>query len=305
MKRLNFILLFLFTFSQRVVAQQVADVSYLPVIIHPAYLAGEGSVVFIDEGHHNFHTKDGRYTTFAKLLERDGYQVKAFKTVFEKETLASGKILVISNALNEVNVSRWILPNPSAFSDNEISVLKNWVEEGGSLFLIADHMPLAGAATDLASAFGFTFTNGFVMHNEGKIPSIFSLDSGTLLQSTITLGRDASERIDEVATFTGQAFKIPPAANAVLKFGDDHINILPDTAWRFHDDTKRQSVKGWYQLAYMKVGKGRVVMSGEAAMFSAQLAGPDKRQMGMNSPLATQNYQLLLNIIHWLDGIID
>jgi hypothetical protein len=166
-------------------------------------------------------------------------------------------------------------------------------------------MPLAGAAADLASAFGFTFTNGFVMHNEGKIPSLFSLDKGTLLQSTITMGRDSSERISEVATFTGQAFKIPPAANAVLKFGDDHTNILPDTAWRFHDGTKRQSVKGWYQLAYMKVGKGRVVMSGEAAMFSAQLAGPDKRQMGMNSPLATQNYQLLLNIIHWLDGIID
>jgi hypothetical protein len=50
----------------------------------------------------------------------------------------------------------------------------------------------------------------------------------------------------------------------------------------------------------MEVGKGRVAVFGEAAMFSAQLAGPQKMPIGMNSPDATQNYQLLLNVIHWL-----
>jgi hypothetical protein len=49
-------------------------------------------------------------------------------------------------------------------------------------------------------------------------------------------------------------------------------------------------------------GAGRVVVFGEAAMFSAQLAGPEKIPMGMNQESATQNPQLLLNIIHWLDG---
>jgi hypothetical protein len=39
---------------------------------------------------------------------------------------------------------------------------------------------------------------------------------------------------------------------------------------------------------------------GEAAMFSAQLAGPQKRPMGMNVPRAKQNCQLLLNVMHWL-----
>jgi hypothetical protein len=38
-------------------------------------------------------------------------------------------------------------------------------------------------------------------------------------------------------------------------------------------------------------------------MFTAQLAGPLKYKIGMNSELAPENYQLLLNIIHWLDGI--
>ncbi|MEP2669599.1 MAG: hypothetical protein ABJH04_11420 [Cyclobacteriaceae bacterium] len=305
MKRLNIVAITLIVFTKLAFAQQIADNSYRPVMDNPAYPLNTGPVVFIDEGHHNFHTKDGRYTSFAQLLERDGYQVKPYGGLFEMEKLDEGDILVISNALNEVNVGRWILPNPSAFTVDEIVTLKKWVEEGGSLFLIADHMPLAGAAADLASAFGFEFTNGFVMYDGGSIPSMFSLKEGSLLPSVITRGRDSSEQVNEVATFTGQAFRIPKEATSVLQFGDDHINLLPDTAWRFNDNTRKQSVEGWSQLAYMKVGKGRLVVSGEAAMFSAQLAGEEKRKMGMNSPLATQNYKLLLNIIHWLDGMID
>ena len=49
-------------------------------------------------------------------------------------------------------------------------------------------------------------------------------------------------------------------------------------------------------------GIGRVVMSGEAAMFTAQVAGPQQFRAGMNSPFAARNYRLLLNFIHWLDG---
>ena len=44
-----------------------------------------------------------------------------------------------------------------------------------------------------------------------------------------------------------------------------------------------------------------MVAFGEAALFSAQLAGPEHRPMGMNHPDAVQNAQLLLNIVHWLD----
>ena len=55
----------------------------------------------------------------------------------------------------------------------------------------------------------------------------------------------------------------------------------------------------------MKAGKGRVAIFGEAAMFSAQLAGPQKRPMGMNDPVAKQNPQFLLNIMHWLSGLLQ
>jgi hypothetical protein len=81
--------------------------------------------------------------------------------------------------------------------------------------------------------------------------------------------------------------------------------MLPETAWVFNETTTKYNVEGWSQGAYKKYGKGRIVVFGEAAMFSAQLAGENKAKMGMNNEVAPENYQLLLNIIHWLDGVID
>ncbi|MBL0063147.1 MAG: hypothetical protein IPP40_17115 [bacterium] len=75
---------------------------------------------------------------------------------------------------------------------------------------------------------------------------------------------------------------------------------MPSVAWEFSDETAQLDVSGWYQGAVKQFGKGRVAVFGEAAMFSAQLAGPNKNPVGMNSPEAPQNAQLLLNTMHWL-----
>jgi hypothetical protein len=286
-------------------SQQVADTSYNPPILHPAYEANTGPVVFIDEGHFNFHTKDGRYRSFAHLLERDGYQVQAYKGLFKKKQLAKGKILVISNALNAQNEENWYKPVLSAFSPKEIKRVEKWVRTGGSLFLIADHMPLAGAAKDLAAAFGFEFTDGFVMDTVQNRPIAFNRADQSLRGNPITNGRFPDEKVEEVVTFTGQGFKLPEDAIPILVLGDGYVNLLPDTAWVFTPETIRLPVTGWSQGAYKKHGKGKVVAFGEAAMFSAQLAGPQKMKMGMNNPVAPENYQLLLNIIHWLDGKLE
>jgi len=80
------------------------------------------------------------------------------------------------------------------------------------------------------------------------------------------------------------------------------VNLLPEKAWDFTKNTPRKKVNGWSQGAFKKHGKGKIVVFGEAAMFSAQLAGAKKWKVGMNNEGAPENYQLLLNIIHWLDG---
>jgi len=55
----------------------------------------------------------------------------------------------------------------------------------------------------------------------------------------------------------------------------------------------------------MRLGEGRVAFFGEAAMFSAQLAGLPGQPMGMNNPAAAENVQFLLNVIHWLSGLLS
>jgi hypothetical protein len=283
-------------------SQQVADSAYDPPIKTPAYPFAKGSVVYLDEGHNNFHTMNGRYMPFAKVLEKDGYVMKPYAGAFSEAALAGVKILVIANALNEVNNSGWFLPTPSAFTGQEIGVLKDWVAGGGSLFLIADHMPFAGAAADLAAVFGFTFSNGFAFDTLTQGPSYFTLKEGTLHENRITRGEDSSQVVHRIVTFTGQAFPVPKEATPILTFGPHWMNFETDTAWVFNEKTRRIPVTGWFQGAYMEYGKGRLVVFGEAAMFSAQLAGPNRIPAGVNAPYAPENYRLLLNIIHWLDG---
>ena len=74
----------------------------------------------IDQGHNNFHTAGGRYLPFARLLESDGYTVNGWKGEFTESQLKKVRILVIANALNEINIQNWYVPTPSAFSTEEI-----------------------------------------------------------------------------------------------------------------------------------------------------------------------------------------
>jgi hypothetical protein len=296
---------FLGLISINILSQQIADTNFNPVIAKPEYARGKGPVVAVDEGHNNFHTADGRYLPFARLLLEDGYVVNGYKGDFMESQLQDIRILVIANALNKINIQNWYLPTPSAFSKAETETVRRWVEKGGSLFLIADHMPFGGAADDLASAFGFIFTNGFAADTSKPGDIYFYRKDNTLMPCSITNGRNTNEIVNKVVTFTGQAIRIPPEATSILRFDDRYLLMETDTAWVFDSRTRYTPIKGWSQGAYLKYGKGRVVMFGEAAMFSAQLAGQNKIRIGMNSDYAEENYKLLLNIIHWLDGKME
>lgn len=283
-----------------ITAQQVGDSTYNPFIADPMYKPGEGSIILIDEAHNNFHTMSDRYKPFAGVLEKDGYDVRPNSISFSITGLGSAKILVISNALNERNTEEWVLPAPSAFTVDEIDVVTEWVNEGGSLFLIADHMPFPGAAGELARRFGFKLNNGFAFDTTIQGADLFTRKDNTLIKGIITEGRYASESVDSIYSFTGEGFQIPDDAYPVLTFNKNFISIMPDTAWNFRDTDPRISVAGWSQGAVKSFGKGKVAVWGEAAMFSAQTA--NNRKVGLNAPYARHNLQLLLNIIHWLDG---
>ncbi|MFT5860816.1 MAG: hypothetical protein ACI865_002931 [Flavobacteriaceae bacterium] len=301
----NFVLLNLLLIIFNSPVQNVLpDVFYSPDF--KAEHTQNGPKIYIDEGHNNLHTKDGLYTTFTNLLEKDGYDVCSFDKQFTAKTLKNIDLLVISNALNEKNVNDWNGPVYSAFSKSEIKALKEWVNQGGALFFIADHMPFGAASKDLASTFGFTFSEGSVIKTVNDGVDLFSRKRKTLVSNIITDGRNASEFVDSIVTFTGQAIEIPKEAHPILLFNEEFAHYSPETRKNIKD-VEAEAIVGLSQGAYMEFGTGRIVVFGEAAMFTGQLpAGLSFwKKIGMNSPKAKNNFKLLLNIVHWLDHKLE
>lgn len=283
--------------------QRAADNFELPDTGPAAYANSAGPRIGIDEAHGNYHTADGRYRSFAQLLRRDGYRVEGFDALFDAESLAGVDLLVISNAIAADKVRDWSLPNPSAFTEAEIVAVQEWVYGGGRLMLIADHMPMPGAAADLARAFGLLFHDGFAYLPDGEGRMTFRLDDGSLAAHEVTGGAGA-EPIESVTTFTGQAFRIIAGTDAVplLNLPDGSYVLLPAVAWEFSDATARIPADGMVQGALLQHGAGRVAAFGEAAAFSAQVQVRDGERfpMGMNDPVAPHNGRFLLNVIAWL-----
>jgi hypothetical protein len=287
-------------------AQQVADPDFKPPIGKPAYTTGKGPVVLIDEAHFNFHTAAGRYSAFAELARRDGYVVRESKAKFSKESLKAGKVLVIANALSERNQSDWSPPFEPSFTDEEVAAVHAWVKAGGSLLLIVDHFPMPALAEKLALAFGIRFNNGYALDPSAPPgPLVFKRADQSLADHAITRGRNAKEKVDSVATFTGSAFQLDGKGEPLLTLSANAVAAMPKQfGQHMNPETPRVPINGWLQSATLRSGRGRVAVFGEAAMFSAQLAGPQRAPMGMNAPIAAQNPQFLLNVLHWLSGLL-
>ena len=282
------------------VAQQVADPNFDTRVAHPAYTKNGPKVLF-DEAHNNFHTASGRYKPFADLVTSDGYQVTPNKEKFSAQVLKGFDILVISNALGAAQMNTPEAGNP-AFTAAECDAVRDWVKRGGALLLIADHAPMGSANQILGDRFGVNMSKMYTgdepnsdkeSKNAGFI--IYTRESGRLADHAITRGRNDSERINKIIAFTGQSLKGPPDSFAFMKLSDTAVDAMPNIT--------PISAAGRAQGLVLTSGKGRAVFLAEAAMLSAQLAGPNKMQFGMNRP-GIDNRQLALNLMHWLSRLI-
>lgn len=303
-------------------AQQVTATDFRPAVREPEYEPGAGPVVLVDEAHNNYHTVSrtklphsdnmipGRLSAFRDLLAADGYRVEPLREPFSAEVLSRGSILVIVNALADVNVESWALPNPSAFQDKEIATVVDWVCAGGALLLIADHQPWAGAAGEMALSLGLIFNNGYASDGDPQTEwETFSRADESLRDHAIVRGRTTAEAIQSVMTFGGQAFRSAPGVDVEPLFvfpSGSELEMLEDPFGPERDPERvpRIRVDGMLQGAVLTVGRGRVAIFGEAAMFTAQLAGPERRPMGLNHSDATDNAQFVLNLMHWLSGLL-
>ena len=290
------------------VTSQQADDGWRPAVSDPVYRANEGPLVLVDAGHGNFHTIEGRFAPFAELLRLDGYRVESGGAPATAGLFDGVGVYVIANAVLGGDQATWTLPTPPAFTENEIEAIVEWVQNGGSLLLIADHMPFPGSTAALADAFGIVFYDGYAMRSRGSGGSMsFTRASGTLAGHAITEGRSAGETVESVRSFTGQAFRPTGPVEPLMVMPDDWRVYLPVVAGEFADTTPVVSARGLLQGAVLRYGEGRVAVFGEAAMFTAQsfAHGDVVGRMGMNHPEATENARFVLNVLHWLTGVLD
>ena len=284
-------------------AQQVADPDFDARVPNPAYTTKHPKVL-LDEAHNNFHTAGGRYKPFADLITNDGYQVIANKQKFGSETLKECDVLVISNALGASLMGTPAASNP-AFTDEECDAVREWVRAGGNLLLIADHAPMGAANEKLGMRLGVEMSKGYtsdpVNHdgdNEGSIT--YNPENKLLGDHPITRGRNAREKVSRIIAFTGQSLRGPEGSVAFMKLANTAVDLTPRGKGV---EPGRASAAGRAQGLAFNLGKGRVVVLGEAAMLSAQIVGPEKTKFGMNRP-GLDNRQLALNIMHWLSGLL-
>jgi hypothetical protein len=281
---------------------QRADYGWDPAVAAPMFKGAHPRVV-IDQAHNNASTAGwtSRYWPVARLLGNDGYDVRKGKTVFSDGSLDSTQVLIIANASGapkpqilgiNLPISTDRKREDPAFADDEIQMVRSWVERGGSLLLIADHAPFGAASADMAAAFGVTMHMGFLeVPNELSDPLLFSDNNNRLGHHVIISGDNPETAVHRVMTFTGQSLDGP--SNAI------NILILPDSAVEYVPvgDSLAPQRAGKSQGLAFEYGRGRVVVLGEAAMLTAQVS--EGEPFGMNLP-GNDNRRLALNILHWL-----
>lgn len=288
-------------FAATALAQQSADPHFNAKVDNPAFTKNFPRVLF-DEAHFNSDTTNGRYKPFADLLFNDGYHIAVNRKPFTKESLRTFKILVVVNPLGAEDVDDEGAAGP-AFTAEECEVVSDWIRGGGALLLVVDPVPFGSAAEILAKRLEIDLGKGYTTdatnsEKESNDPSVilFSRENHLLAVHAITNGRGEAERVNRVMTFTGQSLSGPKGSETFLKLGDRAVDNSASPV-------KSGSAAGRAQGIAYRLGKGRVVALGDATMLSAQVTGGDNRPLGINIP-DIDNKQLVLNIMHWLSGLL-
>jgi hypothetical protein len=298
--------------------EQTGDLNWRPTVAAPAYIA-DGPLIRVDEGHGSVQTINGRYAGFATLARADGYRVDAGRGRLDAPgALNDVEVLVISNPASPRDNSGRV----SAFDEAEVEAVARWVEGGGSLLLAADHAPHGAAAEALAARFGVGMGKGYLFQI-GRDGPTTNLDypRPALADHPIITGREPSEAVEVVRTFTGQSL-MAPAGATILIATDVHARETPDlpTLQRLNvrfeagepaaaliAELTRPALPA--QGLAFTFGEGRVVVLGEAGMLTAQIVryplgeGGELLRFGLNTE-GHDGQQFVLNALHWLSRLL-
>ncbi len=318
--------------ARRPARAQIPDTTYAPQVSRPAF-TGRHPVVMVDEAHHNQFTAGGYYRGLAALLEADGLRIVPGNQPFSPASLAPCDVLVVADACGSEDPD---LPQArkSAFRPEECDAVRDWVERGGSLLLVADSAPYASAMDSLARSFGVDMAKGYAVDTRRLDPEMKNLgcilyqrELGMLGDHAILRGRNRNERVDRVVVFSGQSLAGPPGSHGLLAMGTSawDVPFTPDArretdpGLRARMDTTSVPTTpgsipalGRFQGLAFGFGRGRVVALGDAAMLSAQfLIGQEARRRGQERLLVglnrtdLHNERFALNVVRWLGRALD
>ncbi|MFA7240253.1 MAG: hypothetical protein WC091_09080 [Sulfuricellaceae bacterium] len=302
-------------FLSHAVITQADDVmgtgGYVVTVDVPTYNNGAGPRILVDEGHNNYQTIADRFKGFADLMIADGASVNSLRVPISAKALADVDILVICNALNAKNaqematIGKWRLPAPNAFTDEEVKAISAWVRSGGSLLLIADHMPFPAAVENLGNAFGVVMQDNFAFAAD------FTYKPGdmNLIKFQQPPSQPNGDKLLEgvnmpyVVTFTGSAFRMKPgvAYVPILELGEGTKVAWPSDHAEISETTPFSAGVGLLQGVVLPVDSGKAAIFGEASLFSVNYATWWKNYpLGFQNPDAPYNKRFILDVMHWL-----
>jgi hypothetical protein len=258
------------------------DESFDPAIDTPAFPRGRGPVVLVDQAHRNVVSLATYLGPVGRMLEKDGYQLRAARAAFDAFLLRTVRVLVIANAM----AAEGGAPDASAFTSGEISTVDTWVRRGGGLLLVADRAPFGGPARALARAFGVTLDDNTVLRrgDDGR-------PTGELV---VESGRDGVPGHEILAGVARMFYVVGESVD-----GPGAILRAPMGTYSgpTAEATSGPLVDGRPLLLAFAHGEGRVVVLGDAGVVSAFGSAGGASHRGISQG---DNTRLVRNIIRWL-----
>lgn len=296
---------FLVGFPLDALAQrQKPDLEFSYINNNPAFAIGSGPVITM-LSINNSYVEQGSMDPFASLAETDGFRVVRRQLDLATALADTSGILVIANPFLAEFQNFPAMTPPSAFSDEQIEAIQNWVKNGGSLLILADHAPFGGGSSKLAAKFGFEFLNGHAAEtaraNAGYVRVYIEFSPGNGLDENhpITNGQTGRKQVKRYFAFGGQSFIPPPDARQILTIPDGWSAIF---TYRLNAELQtalRIDASGLAQGAIMEFGKGRVAVFGETGGFTGQVID-GTRNFGFNTKDGEENPEFILSTLRWL-----
>lgn len=265
---------------------QVGDPNFDTRVETPALAAAHPRLLF-DEAHFNVNKSTTTYKAFVDLMRNDGAAVEVNRAPFTARALAGQKVLVIAGAMSAADPDDPKAKQP-AFTAEEIAALRDWVKAGGGLLLLSDHEPVAGAQAELIRAFGVTPSPDVVVDRDHHFASFYPTNVEATGANGLLTGHALACGIGKLVVFGGASLTLP--ADAII------VRVGPTAK-----TDAGGPIAGNAQAGAFRYGRGRVVMTGDMGMLSAQIftEGGVSNPWGMNVP-GVDNRQFVLNAVRWL-----